>query len=213
MKTKSIIPAILSDDFQTVQNRIFELQKYVDNIQIDFVDGKFAHNTTLALDNFKDIKTTAKLEAHLMVDDPELYFSDCQKYGFDRVIFQVEIDEEIQKIINRSKKYSFKIGLALSPNTKINSVKKYLEQVDRILLLAVEPGFGGQKLQTSIIKKIKYLHETMPKKQIEIDGGINLDNIKQLKEAGADFFAIGSSLFKKDQLKENLIKLQQQTNE
>ncbi len=238
-----IVPAILTSDIKDLKTKLEKLNGLSDWVQIDILDGKFINNKTIELKDLGKIKRVKKfnLEAHLMVENPEKYFKECQKLKIKRVIFHQEASRNLREILSESEKFKFKTGIALNPRTPITKIKPYLNQIDLVLLMGVNPGFQGQKFIPSVLNKIKNLKKMASEKRkvrlgrtlyenahtninpvrnsegsqrkisngvkIEIDGGVNISNIKKVVEAGADYLVIGSSLFKNDNVRENLRQL------
>jgi len=200
---KKIIPTILTDDFLDLETKLKQLKGLTDWIQIDIADGKFVNNVSIRLEDLSKTKLAAgfNLEAHLMVLAPEKYFSACQKANVKRVVFHLEAAKKLNDILDKAKKFDFLIGIALNPQTPIAKIKPYLKQIDLVLLLAVQPGFQGQKFLPSVLAKIKNLRKIAPETKIEIDGGVNPGNIKKIAEAGADYIVVGSYLFRNKKVK------------
>ena len=207
-----IIPAILTNKIKDLEDKLKKLSGLVDLIQIDIIDGNFINNKTIGLKDLKKIKLLKnfKLEAHLMVKNPEKYFEDCQKLGIKRVIFHIEAVKNLKEILETANKFKFEIGVALNPKTNIEKIKPYLNRLNLILLMGVNPGFQGQKFIPSVLNKIKTIKKVAPKIKIEVDGGINENNIKKVAYAGADYLIIGSSLWKSENIKKQLSKLKKQ---
>lgn len=203
-----IIPAILTKDPKDLEDKLKKLKGLVDWVQIDVLDGKFVNNNSIQPEDLPQVLTkNFNLEIHLMVQNPENYFKECQNIGAKRVIFHAEAVENLHNLLNRAKKFNFKVGLALNPETPVKQIQPYLNQINLVILLGVNPGFQGQKFIPSVLNKIKFFKQLAPKIKIEIDGGINLSNIKQIAKAGADYLVIGNALFGSKNFKERLRQL------
>ena len=175
-------------------------------VQLDLMDNKFVPNSSIGLDVIKKNPPPYKIEAQLMVVDPREWFDGLFDLKVDRIIFPIEIDKDISELIKLIKDKNIQIGLSLNPDTNVNSLDPYLKSLDAVLLMAVNPGLENQKFDMRTYQKIKYIKHKSPKVMVGIDGGVNDTNIKVLVEAGADYLAIGSFLFKGD-IDENLERL------
>lgn len=193
---KEIIIAILTKDVAELQSKLAKIQTLTTWVQIDIMDGKFVNNTTLTLEDIfnANIDKHFSLEAHLMVMHPETYFDQCQKANIKRVIFHIEAGDT-KEILSLAQTFNFQKALALNPETPISKVMPYMGLVDVILLMSVNPGFGGQEFILQTLDKIRELRSLAPEVKIEVDGGINLDNIKMISDAGADYLVVGNGLF------------------
>ena len=213
MKISSkIIPAILESNVKDFTDKLQKVYGLTDWVQIDIADGKFVNNKTFELKELQNIEILNSffVEAHLMVESPENYFQDCQKLNFKRLIVHFEAVESLQKLLDLSKSFNFEIGIALNPQTPIESILNYLDKINTVVFLSVEPGFQGQKFIESTLEKIKKLKEINSKIKIEVDGGINMDNVKMVADAGADYLAVGSGLFDAKNVKERFVKLSEE---
>ncbi|MCH7759440.1 ribulose-phosphate 3-epimerase [Patescibacteria group bacterium] len=207
---KQVIPAILTDDFEDLKNKLKKIKNLADWVQIDIMDGRFVNNHSISLEDLKQAQTKSNLEAHLMVLSPEKYLSQAKMAKVKRVIFHFEATKNILAILKKIAELGLKKGLALNPETEIKEIKPYLDTIDLVLLLAVQPGFGGQKFNVSVISKIKILKELAPEIKIEVDGGINLANIEEVAQAGADYLVVGTGLFKATDIKKRFKQLEQE---
>jgi ribulose-phosphate 3-epimerase len=197
---KQIIPTILVQTFKEVEEKIRLVEDCVEWVQIDIMDGVFVNNVTWASpEDLKEFETKAKIEAHLMVDKPEKII-DAWLDVVDRIIVHQESTDDIQEVIEKTHEKGKQIGIALSPKTDIEVVRPFLEKLDLILLMSVEPGWGGQEFKIETLKKIKSLRNIWPDGNIEADGGINDKNIKEISNAGANLFCVGSYIFKNENI-------------
>lgn len=195
-----IAPSILAADMNNLERDIKEVASLgADYIHIDVMDGKFVPNETNGLTMLKSAKnaTDIVLDVHLMVENPLEYMKPFIKDA-DIITFHVEaVDKfQIEEIIKNLKDKSKKVGIALKPKTPITEIIPFLEKIDMVLIMTVEPGFGGQELILETIQKIKELRKLKPDLDIEVDGGINLDTVAFVKEAGANVLVAGTAIFK-----------------
>ena len=202
-----IIPAILTNDLEDFKAILKKLEGLVDWVQIDIMDGKFVNNKSIKLKDLEGIKHNFNLEAHLMVAEPQKYFKVCDQLNIKRVLFSVEPVKDLDKVIKEARKFKFEVGFSINPSTPLDNIIPFLDKVDVVLFLAVTPGWQGQKFEETVLEKIKKLKDISPDIKIEIDGGVNLDNIKSVVEAGADYIDVGSAIVKSENIKETIKKL------
>ncbi len=196
-----IIPTILVKSFKEVKEKIRKVEDYVNWVQLDIMDGVFVDNETW--DNPKDlkkIKTKLKLEAHLMVQKPEEVIDDWLEV-VDRVIihFESKITNReigIREMIKKAHKKKREFGLALNPETHPAVVIPFLQDLDLVLFMTVQPGWGGQEFKDWVLKKIEVLQKLWPNGNIEVDGGINPETAKKIIKAGANLICAGTYIFK-----------------
>lgn len=198
MKTR-IIPSIIAKSQQELENKINLVKDCVDYIHLDVMDGIFVPNKSLDFD-FKLPETACKFETHLMAQDPD----NLVKIGWEKVdmmIIPIESCKNPEEMIDflAGKR---KIGFALNPETPLDKIKDYLNQIDEVLILAVNPGFYGRKFMPEVLKKIRELRRLKPELDIEIDGGINPATIKEALKAGANFLISGSYIMNSENPKE-----------
>ena len=213
MKT-IISPSILGGSFSNMEKIISELDmSKVEYIHFDVMDGDFVPNLTFGPQFISDLrlKTNKIFDVHLMIHRVDKFLDDYIKAGSNIITFHYEIDENINHIIDRIKKENIKAGIAIKPNTSWEKIKKYLHLVDQIIIMTVEPGFGGQSFLTEQVEKIKnishYIKKNNLKVDIEIDGGVNYDTGKLSIDAGANILVAGSFLFKQSNLTDATNKL------
>jgi len=200
-KKVKVAPSILSADFSQLGNEIEELDNTnCDYIHIDVMDGHFVPNLTIGPDIVRSIrKYTKKLfDVHLMIDPVNKYIPEFAKAGADIITIHEEISEEVLESLSLIKKYKKKAGISLKPSTPAKNIEKYIDHVDLILVMTVEPGFGGQNFLNDQLKKIRVIKEMIGTKKvdIEVDGGINLSTAKEAVNAGANILVSGSTIFK-----------------
>jgi len=170
-----------------------------DYIHVDTMDGIFVPNTQMNIDEIIELEkfSTKPLDIHLMVENPEIYINNLKNKNIEYITIHIEINKDINKIINKIKSYGYKVGISIKPNTDINSILPYLDKIDLVLIMSVEPGFGGQEFIPKTLEKAKQLRNINKNITIEMDGGIKDTNINQLKNI-IDIAVVGSYITKKD---------------
>ena len=206
MKKIQISPSILSADFSQLGNEIKRLEEGgADMIHVDVMDGHFVPNLTIGPPIIKDLRKHTKLpfDVHLMISPVHKYIKDYAEAGADIITIHPEATENLEESIKLIKKLKKKVGVSLNPESKINLIKNFLNEIDLILIMSVNPGFGGQKFMPQVLDKIKELRKIEIQNKInfdiEIDGGINFDNYKLAIEAGANILVSGTTIFKNNQ--------------
>ena len=203
MKKIQISPSILSADFSQLGNEIKRLEEGgADMIHVDVMDGHFVPNLTMGPPIIKDLRKFTKLpfDVHLMISPVHKYIKDYADAGADTITIHPEATENLRNSIQYIKSLNKKVGVSLNPETKVDLIIDLLNEIDLVLIMSVNPGFGGQKFMPEVLNKIKELKKIKDQKNIdfdiEIDGGINFDNNKLAIEAGANILVSGTTIFK-----------------
>ena len=197
-----ISPSILSS-----QNRIESINKLnktnADFLHIDTMDGKFVPNTQMQIDEILELEKYSKipLDIHLMVENPHEYIDKLSNKNIQYITIHIEINQDIHQLINLIKAKGYKVGLSIKPNTNILEIIPYLNIIDLVLIMSVEPGFGGQKFIPHSIHKAKELRKLNKKITIEMDGGINNTNINEIKKH-VDIAVVGSYIINSNNYQE-----------
>jgi ribulose-phosphate 3-epimerase len=205
-----IIPAILEKDFVEIQKKIKKLEPYFKKVQVDFGDGKFVPDKFGCLKDFEKIKTELEIEAHIMIKEPWRVISNLVDLKFKKITFHCEAFYQVKKktrafavnnLIKRIKNQNMQVGIAINPETSPSHIVEYLGRIDEVLLLGVNPGKQGQKLNPKVLEKVNFLRNFKENIKIGIDGGVNDKNIKKIAEAEIDRIYIGSFLWKEKNIK------------
>ncbi|MDP2945885.1 MAG: ribulose-phosphate 3-epimerase [bacterium] len=202
-----IIPALITsdedatNDFEELKEKFERLKPFLadfDNwVQIDITDGKFVPTeTVISLENLRYFTEKANVEFHLMINRPEKVIDEWVRLGPKRIIAHIEAVEDMGELLNVCREKDVELGLALNPETPNVMIEPWIKAVDLILFLGVHPGQGGQEFIPEVLEKIKLLRQNFPNVKIEIDGGVRIANIEELKKAGVDIFVIGSGILK-----------------
>mgnify|MGYP006131748103 FL=1 len=208
-----ISPSILSADFSKLGEEIRALEKAgADYIHIDVMDGHFVPNITIGPEVIKRLRPITKLifDVHLMIEPVDNFIKAFAEAGSDIITFHPEATKNLSETIKLVKSFGKKVGVSLKPESPISLITPHIDQIDLILIMSVNPGFGGQKFMPEVLNKMKTLKNIVNEKKlnidIEIDGGINFNNSKEAKDNGANILVSGSTVFKenKGDLKKNI---------
>lgn len=201
----------LSISLLSIKNRLEFIKKIndydIDYIHIDVMDNTFTNNVAYSIEEINEINkiSNKKLDIHLMVNDPIKYINSFNNMNIEYIIFHVEIDKDINNLINTVHGMGYKCGLAINPNTNIDALEQYINNIDLILVMSVMPGYGGQLFINSIYNKLESLRDKYKNITISVDGGINQDNIYKLSSL-VDMVVIGSYLSTETKEKIDMIK-------
>ncbi|MBI3314273.1 MAG: ribulose-phosphate 3-epimerase [Candidatus Omnitrophica bacterium] len=198
-QTKKVLiaPSILSADFSRLAEEIASVEKGgCDIIHVDVMDGHFVPNLTIGPTVIKWIRKVTKLplDVHLMIEEPLRYIEDFRKAGSDWITVHVEATGEVSQTLAAIKKSGAKVGMSLRPKTPAKTLEPYLKELDLVLIMTVEPGFGGQSFMPEMMEKVRALRPIFPGK-ISVDGGINAQTAKVTLQAGADILVAGTAVF------------------
>ena len=197
--TVKISPSILASDYA---NLAYELRKIetADLIHVDVMDGHFVPNISIGAPVTAAIKKVCSVpfDVHLMISHPLQYVEDFAKAGADIICFHTECEDDIDQTIDKIHSLGKAAALAVKPNTPIEAVLPYLDKIAMVLVMTVEPGFGGQAFMKEVLPKVAAVRALRPDMDIEVDGGVNADTVRLAAQAGANVFVAGSAVFKSD---------------
>lgn len=204
-------PSILSADFSKLGEDIKSLEKYgADLVHIDVMDGMFVPNISFGNPIIKSIRPLTKLpfDVHLMIEEPSRFVEDFVNAGADIITVHYEADRHLDRTINYIKSFGVKAGISLNPATPVESIKHLIPNLDMVLIMSVNPGFGGQKYIKYCSEKIREVKAFADKYNkdlmIEVDGGVGMENISEVVECGANVVVAGSAVFKNGEIEKNI---------
>ncbi len=214
---KQIAPSILSADFSRLGEEVSTVEKAgADVIHVDVMDGHFVPNLTIGPLVVKGLKklTSLPLDVHLMIERPERYVETFAEAGSDWITVHAEVCPRLKSMVKRIRQLGVRPGIVLKPATSIQTLYPVLDDLDLILIMSVNPGFGGQAFIPSTLKKINHFRKIVDKEKypinIEVDGGIKVENIGEVAKAGGDIFVVGTGIFKTQNYEETIRKLRQE---
>lgn len=194
-----IAPSVLNANFLTLGSELEAVERGdAGLIHLDIMDGHFVPNISFGPDISRQIGRATKLplDCHLMISNPEMFVEEFAKIGASYITVQAETTNHLDRLLNRIRELGAKPAVSINPATPIESIRWVLDVVDMVLVMSVNPGFGGQSLIPYTLEKIRTLRSMKPELDIEIDGGVKLSNILDAKNAGANIFVVGSAIFK-----------------
>ena len=190
-----ILPAVLTDSREDLELKIRQAEAFTDLVQIDVMDGQFVPSRSIAAEDLASVKTTIKLEVHLMVKSPENYIEGFARAGASRIVFHYEGTPSPRDVIRQIKKLGKKAGLALNPETPLLPLQKLARSLDFALFLSVNPGFYGSPFIPEVLDKIKQFKAMRIPLELGIDGGVKANNIAEIMQTGVDYACVGSVIF------------------
>jgi ribulose-phosphate 3-epimerase len=196
-----IAPSVLSADFAALGEEVAKVEPVADLVHVDVMDGHFVPNLTIGPVVVEAIhrRTHLPLDVHLMIQHPERYIGAFAKAGAAYLTVHAEVCPHLHRTLQQIRELGVKAGVALNPSTSLHAVEQVLDQLDLILLLSVNPGFGGQSFIPFVLKKVEDMHRSLerlsPRPELEVDGGIKLENCREVARAGATILVVGSAVF------------------
>jgi len=211
---KKIAPSILSADFSRLGDEVRAVERAgADVIHVDVMDGHFVPNITigpLVVQGLKKL-TSLPLDVHLMIEKPERYIEVFAQAGSDWITIHAEVCPHLKRMIKKIRQLNVRPGIVLKPATSLKTLYPILDDIDLVLIMSVNPGFGGQFFIPSALKKIEKLRKIVDQNsyplEIEVDGGVKIENIREVSRAGADIFVVGTGIFKAENYSETIRKL------
>jgi ribulose-phosphate 3-epimerase len=214
---KKIAPSILSADFSRLGEEVRAVEKAgADLIHVDVMDGHFVPNITigpLVVTGLRKL-TSLRLDVHLMIEEPGRYLEAFARAGSDWITIHAEVCRNLKQMVKKIRQLNVRPGVVLNPATPLKRISSVLDEIDLILLMSVNPGFGGQAFIPEVLKKVEQLRRIIDRNgypgEIEVDGGIKLENIGEVSRAGGDIFVLGTGIFKTPNYRETILKLRKE---
>lgn len=207
-----ISPSMLASDFANLEKELKKCEAAgAELIHLDVMDGHFVPNITIGAPVIKAMKKVCSVpfDVHLMISDPLKYIADFADAGADIISFHAECSSDINETIDEIIKYGVKPALAVKPGTPVEAVYPYMDRLYMVLVMTVEPGFGGQSFMADMMPKIEKLRKDYPNVEIQVDGGVNAETVKVCAKAGANIFVAGSAVFKSENPAETIALLKE----
>ncbi len=217
ISVKKIAPSILSADFSRLADEVRAVEKAgADVIHVDVMDGHFVPNITigpLVVQGLRKL-TSLPLDVHLMIENPERYLGVFAQAGSNWITIHAEVCPHLKRVVKKVRQLNVRPGIVLKPATPLKTLFPVLDEIDLVLIMSVNPGFGGQSFIPSTLKKIERLKKIVDQNRyplgIEVDGGVKVENIREVSMAGADIFVVGTGIFKTENYEETIRKLRQE---
>jgi len=217
VKLKKIAPSILSADFSRLDKEVRAVERAgADLIHVDVMDGHFVPNITIGPLVVMGLRklTSLPLDVHLMIEEPQRYIEAFAQAGASWITIHVEVCRPLSQMVKKIRMLRVRPGVVLNPATPLKKLYSVLDEIDLVLLMSVNPGFGGQAFIPEVLKKVEQLRKTIDQNgyeiEIEVDGGIKLENIGEVSKAGGDIFVLGTGIFKTPNYKETIRKLRKE---
>lgn len=191
-----VIPAILTSDPKELRDGLKVLKGHTNWVQIDIMDGTFVPSSSVNLFELGEASQIFYIEIHLMVESPEKYLEDCKGIGAKRVIFHLEAAKDPDEVLQKMQEYGFQKEIAINPSTPVLKLAPYIQKLDAVLVMSVNPGFQAQEFIPGVLTKIPEIRQLKQDILIGLDGGINAENITKVFAAGADYVGVGSAVMK-----------------
>ena len=210
MKLK-IAPSILSADRTRLQEEVKQIEPYAELLHVDIMDGKFVPPTTFRPEEIKPIHSKLPKDVHLMVEHPmkEGYIDAYINAGAQSITVHVEAKDDVEKCLAYLHEKGVKAAITVNPPTPVEKLFPFLEKIDMVLIMSVNPGYAGQKFIPEVLEKVRKVRELRPSLDIEIDGGISVETIRAAKDAGANIFVAGNAIFNKPDRKKAIQELRE----
>lgn len=191
----TLIPAILSHNKDDFMAKLSASERNFREAQVDFMDGVFVPNKSVTLDDLRGLETSLQLEAHLMVEEPLVWIDGLCEIGFRKVLVHVEVDEDLEEVLKKSKELGMEVGLVINPDSDVFKLDKWLDLVGTVQVMGVHPGHYGANFQIEAVEKVRYLKEKGFVGVVQVDGAVTPETVPSLVEAGVDKLVVGHYFF------------------